>query len=121
MAAVEDAFAAYGPEELLARLAELGVPAGKVRTLDEVYAWEQVRSQGLVVGVEHEVLGRVELPGPAVRFFDTGDAAETTRTAHTAPPLLDQHGASVREWLEDRAGRARALDALAADELEAVR
>ncbi|MFW6186830.1 MAG: CaiB/BaiF CoA transferase family protein, partial [Actinomycetota bacterium] len=61
IAAVEDAFAAYAPEELLNRLGEIGIPAGKVRTLDEVYAWDQVRSQGLVVGVEHPVLGSVEL------------------------------------------------------------
>ena len=99
IAAVEDAFAAYAPEELLNRLGEIGIPAGKVRTLDEVYAWDQVRSQGLVVGVEHPVLGSVELPGPAVRFFAPGDAAETTKRAHAAPPLLDEHGASVRAWL----------------------
>ena len=99
IAAVEDAFAAYAPEELLNRLGEIGIPAGKVRSLDEVYAWDQVRSQGLVVGVEHPVLGSVELPGPAVRFFAPGDAAETTKRAHAAPPLLDEHGASVRAWL----------------------
>jgi crotonobetainyl-CoA:carnitine CoA-transferase CaiB-like acyl-CoA transferase len=97
--AVEAAFAAHGPEELLERLAQIGIPAGKVRTLDEVYAWEQVRSQGLVVGVDHAVLGPVELPGPAVRFFAPGDAGETTRRDHAAPPVLDQHGGAVRAWL----------------------
>jgi hypothetical protein len=51
------------------------------------------------VGVDHEVLGPIELPGPAVRFFAPGDAAETTRRAHAAPPVLDQHGAAVRSWL----------------------
>ena len=35
------------PSALLARLAEVGIPAGKVRTLDDVYAWDQVASQGL--------------------------------------------------------------------------
>jgi crotonobetainyl-CoA:carnitine CoA-transferase CaiB-like acyl-CoA transferase len=96
---IEAAFAGHGPEELLTRLGELGIPAGKVRTLDEVYAWEQVRSQGLLVGVEHEVLGRVELPGPAVRFFGDG-GAETTVVRHAAPPVLDQHGPAIREWLQ---------------------
>ena len=37
IAVVEAAFAEWDAEPLLARLAELGVPAGKVRTLDEVY------------------------------------------------------------------------------------
>ena len=47
------AFADWDAEPLLARLAEVGVPAGKVRTLDEVYEWDQVASQGLLVDVEH--------------------------------------------------------------------
>ncbi|RZU63333.1 CaiB/BaiF CoA transferase family protein [Zhihengliuella halotolerans] len=92
---VEEAFAAYGPADLLARLDAAGVPAGKVRTLDEVYAWEQVASQHLRVDVDHPVLGPVTLPGPAVRFFGT-NGAETTRLEHTPPPTLDQHGAAIR-------------------------
>ncbi|MCD1145171.1 CoA transferase [Kocuria sp. LUK] len=109
IAAVEEAFAAHGPGELLARLAELGIPAGKVRTLDEVYAWEQVRSQGLLVGVDHAVLGRVELPGSPVRFFAPGDAAETTRREHTAPPVLNEHGDTVRRWLGAAAPATEAI------------
>jgi len=99
IAEVERAFAAYGPAELLAKLNEAGIPAGKVRTLDEVYAWDQVASQGLKVDVEHPVLGTVTLPGPPLRFFDPATAEETTRTAHTAPPLLDADGAAIRNWL----------------------
>uniref|UniRef100_UPI000C80E512 CaiB/BaiF CoA transferase family protein n=1 Tax=Zhihengliuella halotolerans TaxID=370736 RepID=UPI000C80E512 len=91
---VEEAFAAYGSEDLLARLDAAGVPAGKVRTLDEVYAWEQVASQHLRVNVDHPVLGPVTLPGPAVRFFGA-NGAETTRLEHTPPPTLDQHGAAI--------------------------
>jgi crotonobetainyl-CoA:carnitine CoA-transferase CaiB-like acyl-CoA transferase len=85
---------------LLARLTTAGVPAGVVRTLDEVYAWEQTRSQGLVVTVEHPVLGPIELPGPPLRFF-APDGSELTRTEHSAPPTLGQHDESVREWLDE--------------------
>ena len=97
---VEGAFADWDAEPLLARLAEAGIPAGKVRTLDEVYAWDQALSQGLLVDVEHPTLGPVTLPGPPLRFFD-GDGAEVTRRDHGAPPTLDQHGRSIRAWLED--------------------
>jgi len=84
-------------------LSEVGIPAGKVRSMDEVYAWEQLDSQGLKISVEHETLGPLTLPGPPLRFFDrAGD--EVTRTAHTAPPTLDEHGAAVRSWLGDEAG-----------------
>src|SRR6185295_1350998 len=47
IAFVEGAFADWQAGPLLARLAEVGVPAGKVRSVDEVYAWDQVASQGL--------------------------------------------------------------------------
>src|SRR5512141_829797 len=53
IAFVEAAFASWDAEALLARLAEVGIPAGKVRTIDEVFAWNQVASQGLLVDVEH--------------------------------------------------------------------
>ena len=99
IAAVERVFADYGAAELLQKLNDAGIPAGKVRSLDEVYAWEQVASQGLVVDVDHPVLGKVSLPGPPLRFFAPGDTAETTVTEHDAPPLLDEDGPAIREWL----------------------
>src|SRR4051794_36502926 len=92
---VEGAFADWDAGPLLARLAEVGVPAGKVRTLDEVYGWDQTLSQGLLVDVVHETLATVSLPGPPLRFFGpTG--VETTRTGHAAPPVLDADAARVR-------------------------
>lgn len=99
---VEKAFADLEREKLLARLAEAGVPAGRVRTLDEVYAWEQTRSQGLLVDVEHPTLGTVTLPGPPLRFFGA-DGSERTRRDHDAPPTLDEDGAAIRRWLAEQA------------------
>lgn len=88
---VERAFADLDGDDLLQRLADAGVPAGRVRSLQEVYEWDQTRSQGLLLGVEHPTLGPIDLPGPPLRFFAPGPdgEVETTRTAHTAPPLLD--------------------------------
>jgi crotonobetainyl-CoA:carnitine CoA-transferase CaiB-like acyl-CoA transferase len=98
---VEDVFSGWNALDLLARLDEIGVPAGKVRTVDEVYAWEQTRSQGLLIDVEHSTLGPVQLAGPPLRFFDpNGD--EVTRTAHAAPPTLDGDGPAIRAWLAAR-------------------
>lgn len=98
VAFVEAAFADWDAEPLLARLAEIGVPAGKVRNLDEVYEWEQTKSQGLLIDVDHPSLGPVTLPGPPLRFFDAS-GEETTHREHVAPPLLDEHGELVRTWL----------------------
>ncbi|MBU8865720.1 CoA transferase [Paenarthrobacter sp. MMS21-TAE1-1] len=96
---VEAAFAEYDAEPLLAKLADAGIPAGKVRSLKEVYEWPQLASQGLLLDVEHPLLGPVTLPGPPLRFFDNVAGAESTRRLHTAPPLLNEHDASIREWL----------------------
>jgi crotonobetainyl-CoA:carnitine CoA-transferase CaiB-like acyl-CoA transferase len=71
-----------------------------VRRLDDVYGWEQTRSQGLVIDVEHATVGRMQLPGPAVRFDDQPFAGG--RAAHLPPPLLGEHNTEVAHWLADR-------------------
>ena len=107
IAEIEHAFAEAPAEEWIAKLEGAGIPAGKVRNVAEVYEWEQTRSQGLLQEVAHATLGRIALPGPAVRFDGGG------RRAHTAPPTLGQHDESVRRWLDEldaeeaRAGPAR--------------
>src|SRR3954466_15749893 len=105
IALLEEAFADISPEDLLARLAAAGIPAGKVRTIDEVYTWDQTLSQGLLVDVEHATLGRVSLPGPPLRFFTPGPdgETETTRRDHAAPPVLGADGDAIRAWLKDDA------------------
>jgi len=76
-----------------------GVPAGRVRSLDEVYSWDQTRSQGLVIEVEHSTIGRIDIPGPPLRWFD--GATEVTPTVHSAPPTLGEHTDAVLRWLAD--------------------
>jgi crotonobetainyl-CoA:carnitine CoA-transferase CaiB-like acyl-CoA transferase len=95
VAAINHAFSTVPAADLLTRLDELGVPAGKVRDLAEVYGWEQTRSQGLLVDVDHAALGPITLPGPPLRFDGGG------RRTHVAPPTLDQHGAAIRAWLAE--------------------
>ncbi|GGS52836.1 CoA transferase [Planobispora rosea] len=98
IADMERALAEHDRAHWLAALGELGVPAGAIRSIDEVYAWEQTRSQGLLVEVDHPVLGPIELPGPPLRF--DGEAPRR----HTAPPALGQHNDEVLAWLAEREG-----------------
>jgi crotonobetainyl-CoA:carnitine CoA-transferase CaiB-like acyl-CoA transferase len=100
IAVIERAFADHDSATLLERLATAGIPAGRVRTLDEVYQWEQTRSQGLLVDVDHPTLGSITLPGPPLRFF-AADGSETTKRDHDAPPLLDADRERVLAWLDD--------------------
>lgn len=96
---LNEAFSQWRLDDLLPRLAELGVPSGEVRTIDRVYDWDQTRSQGLVLDVDHPVLGSIEIPGPPIRFDDNAFAGG--RETHLAPPLLGQHNDSVRAWLAE--------------------
>jgi crotonobetainyl-CoA:carnitine CoA-transferase CaiB-like acyl-CoA transferase len=97
IALIEELLADVSAEDVLARLDKAGVPAGKVRSLDDVYAWEQTRSQGLLIDVEHSTLGDIQLPGPTLRFDDNAYAGG--REQHVAPPTLGQHNDEIREWL----------------------
>lgn len=101
IAAVEDVLLTRPREFWLTSCNEAGVPAGAVRTIDEVYEWKQTRSQGLVLEVDHPVVGKIELPGPPLRF-ENFEGQRLGRTEHTAPPTLGQHTSAVAEWLEGR-------------------
>ena len=96
IAAIDAAFAPYPRAELMGKLADLGIPAGQVRSFDEVYEWDQTRSQGLLIDVDHSTLGAITLPGPPLRF-EPGQ-----RRHHDAPPTLGQHNESVLAWLDKR-------------------
>lgn len=97
VALLEAHFATDPAEHWLGLLAEAGVPSGKVRTLDDVYDWEQTRSQGLLLSVEHATQGSLNLPGSPIRFDDNPFSGG--RSTHLAPPTLGQHNESIREWL----------------------
>ncbi len=95
---VERALAGDASDVWLERLAALGIPSGKVRTLDEVYTWDQTLSQGLLIDVEHPTVGPIQLPGPPLRFDGLPHAG--ARAAHLPPPRLGEHDESVRAWLD---------------------
>jgi crotonobetainyl-CoA:carnitine CoA-transferase CaiB-like acyl-CoA transferase len=100
---LETVFAQHEPDDLLRQLADAGIPAGRVRTLDQVYEWEQTRSQHLLLDIEHDSLGKITLPGSALRTFAvdaTGAETETTRSSHRPPPVLNADDRAIREWLD---------------------
>ena len=98
VAKLEALFADQPAEHWLAMLSDAGVPSGKVRSMDDVYSWDQVLSQGLLLDVDHPSLGAIQLPGSPIRYDDNTHSGG--RASHEAPPTLGQHDDSIREWLD---------------------
>lgn len=69
----------------IARFDEAGVPAGRIRTMDEVYSWNQVEHLGLIDRVNHPTAGQLTLPGPGVAWSRSG------RRPPEPPPVLGEH------------------------------
>ena len=76
-------------DEWISRLDEAGVPAGRVRSLDEVYASPQVEHLGLIDVVEHATLGEIRLPGSPLSYSRSG------RRPAEAPPVLGQNNSDL--------------------------
>jgi crotonobetainyl-CoA:carnitine CoA-transferase CaiB-like acyl-CoA transferase len=96
-AAIESVLVTADAEHWLQALADAGVPAGKVRTLDDVYSWDQTLSQGLLLSVEHPRFGTLDLPGSPLRFDDNEFSGG--RRTHLPPPALGEHDAAIRAEL----------------------
>lgn len=88
---MEPALATQDVAQWLEKFDAAGVPAGRVKTLDEVYSTEQVRQQNLVWTAQHETLGPIEMPGSPLRF------GRSHVGLRLAPPTLGQHDDEVRE------------------------
>lgn len=91
-------FSQWKSEDLLQELDRVGIPAGRVRSLDSVYQWDQTLSQGLVMEVDHSSLGKIKIPGPPIRIEGVGTMGH--RPSPLPPPRLGEHNESVRIWLE---------------------
>lgn len=82
-------------DEWMERLSEAGVPAGRVKLLDEVYESSQVEHLGLVDTVRHPTLGEIRLPGSPVGYGRSG------KRAPEPPPVLGEHNDEVFGEPED--------------------
>lgn len=92
--------------EWLAALDAAGVPAGPVHTMGEALTHPQVLARGMVVDLEHPVMGPTKALGCPVHFSVT--PASIDRPA----PMLGEH---TREILKDAGYGDTDIDAMVAD------
>jgi crotonobetainyl-CoA:carnitine CoA-transferase CaiB-like acyl-CoA transferase len=81
--------------EWLSRLETAGIPCGRVRTVGEALESEQVKARGLLLEVDHPVLGRGRYLGSPLHLDDAG------RGSRRPPPRLGEH---TEEILRERLG-----------------
>ena len=82
---IEEIFRQKSVSEWLRLLDDAGVPAGPVRFVEELVDDEQVASNGLVIELDHSVVGKVRMVGPMLKMSET--PLEPTR----ASPALGGH------------------------------
>ena len=90
---------------------ESACPPGESATIREVYEWEQTKSQGLLIDVDHATLGTITLPGPPLRFFDAGrhraSPVASTPLRRCSAPTTTSSRRRCRRITDDTADRAR--------------
>ena len=82
---MENIFRQRSVSEWLRLLDDAGVPAGPVRFVEELVDDEQVVSNGLVIELDHSVVGKVKMVGPMLKM------SETPLTPTLASPALGEH------------------------------
>lgn len=70
---------------------EMGIPAGPINTLEDVFSDPQVEACNLVQSVEHPVIGTLRQVGLPVSM----DSIEGGVTVRSAPPVFGQHTREV--------------------------
>ncbi len=82
---LNDILGARPVAEWLRKLEAAGVPAGRIKTVEEVCGSEQLRGREMIVDLAHPTAGSVTVMGVPVKLHATpGEAA-------TPPPTLGQH------------------------------
>ena len=105
-ARLNEKFALRGKMEWTLDLVKLGLPAGPIFTLDQVFSDRHVNETGIVEEIEHPTLGTLRLIANPIRMAGLGG-----RSVRGAPPAL---GADSRAVLADFGIPTERIDALVA-------
>ncbi|XP_074842141.1 succinyl-CoA:glutarate CoA-transferase isoform X2 [Carettochelys insculpta] len=80
-------------EEVTAKWLELfegsGVPYGPINSMQQVFSDPQVLHNGLIMEMDHPTVGKIAVPGPAVRY------SEFSVSKPRPPPLAGQHTVEI--------------------------
>ncbi|HUL82799.1 MAG TPA: CoA transferase [Gammaproteobacteria bacterium] len=92
---LEEKLAARDAADWVEAFVEAGIPAGPINFPDETLTDEHIRARGMIVELEHPLIGVVRSIATPIRFAASGP------TYRRYPPRLGEHNAEIRA-LADR-------------------
>lgn len=93
-ALLEPVMASHTTDEWITSLRAVGIPCGRVQSVDEVCDNPQVHARDMIKELEHSKAGAIKVTGVPIKLSETpGDVS-------TPPPVLGEHTAEVlAQWL----------------------
>ena len=86
---IERKIAAEDSDVWVSRFRGVGIPCGRINTMDRVFAHPQIEPRNMVVEMEHPTAQKIKLIGVPVKY------SETPGSVRLPPPLLGQHNNQI--------------------------
>jgi crotonobetainyl-CoA:carnitine CoA-transferase CaiB-like acyl-CoA transferase len=94
----------YTTEEVLELFDKQGLPASRVRNMEDIFDDPQVQARNMHQSVDHPTAGEVEMPGSPMHF------SRTPSSIRQHPPLLGEHTNELLEEFGYSAAEIKQLD-----------
>ncbi len=86
---IEEKIAAGDSDAWVSRFRGVGIPCGRINTMDRVFAHPQIVPRDMIVEIEHPTAQKIKLIGVPVKY------SETPGSVRLPPPLLGQHNKQI--------------------------
>jgi crotonobetainyl-CoA:carnitine CoA-transferase CaiB-like acyl-CoA transferase len=82
---LEEKIAARDSDDWISAFRAVGIPCGRINTMDRVFSHPQIQPRNMVVELDHPTAQKIKLVGVPVKY------SETPGSVRLPPPLLGQH------------------------------